>query len=133
MRKALVFWKLKVSHFCTAQPVFPGWKKSFCLALARFRGGCGQAPRIRHGTTRFRLDRCGQAVFGHLRGHASAVRQRGGHRARKGLGVFAGEVPKFDHHKVPQIGWNRLNIRQASPLLNGIPDGSYFYFAQFLL
>ncbi|MCB9066378.1 MAG: imidazole glycerol phosphate synthase subunit HisH [Calditrichia bacterium] len=46
----------------------------------------------------------------------------------KGLGVFAGEVPKFDHHKVPQIGWNRLNIRKASPLLNGIPDGSYFYF-----
>jgi glutamine amidotransferase len=45
-----------------------------------------------------------------------------------GMGVFAGEVPRFRHAKVPQIGWNRLHIRKASPLLDGIAEGSFFYF-----
>jgi glutamine amidotransferase len=29
---------------------------------------------------------------------------------------------------VPQIGWNTVRIRQAHPLLEGVPDDSYFYF-----
>jgi glutamine amidotransferase len=45
-----------------------------------------------------------------------------------GLGVFAGEVPRFQHHKVPQIGWNNIRIKKPSPLLSGIPDGTFFYF-----
>jgi glutamine amidotransferase len=49
-----------------------------------------------------------------------------------GLGVFPGKVVRFSHNtgvKVPQIGWNQLNIiRPDCPLLQGIPSGSYVYF-----
>ena len=30
--------------------------------------------------------------------------------------------------KVPQIGWNQVAWQRQDPLLQGIPDGSYFYF-----
>lgn len=49
-----------------------------------------------------------------------------------GLGVFKGKVIRFpEAHglKIPQIGWNRLDIvRPDCPLYRGIPDGSHFYF-----
>jgi glutamine amidotransferase len=49
-----------------------------------------------------------------------------------GLGHFAGPVVRFPARpglKVPQIGWNRLQIaRPDCPLLRGIPDGSHVYF-----
>lgn len=49
-----------------------------------------------------------------------------------GLGLFAGPVVRFSAHpglKVPQIGWNQLQIvRPDCPLFRGIPDGSYVYF-----
>jgi glutamine amidotransferase len=49
-----------------------------------------------------------------------------------GLGIFAGNVVKFDQKnglKIPQIGWNQLEIAQPScPLFRGIPTGSYVYF-----
>jgi glutamine amidotransferase len=49
-----------------------------------------------------------------------------------GLGVFAGKVVRFqssDGLKVPQIGWNQLEILQPEcPLYRGIPSGSYVYF-----
>ena len=60
------------------------------------------------------------------------------------LGLFAGEVLKFDlagrlqpdgsRFKVPQMGWNQVfqGCAQAPanphPLWRGIPDGAYFYF-----
>jgi glutamine amidotransferase len=60
------------------------------------------------------------------------------------LGLFAGEVLKFDlagrlqpdgsRFKVPQMGWNRVFQGSAQapanphPLWRGIPDGAYFYF-----
>jgi glutamine amidotransferase len=30
--------------------------------------------------------------------------------------------------KVPQIGWNTVRIMNQHPLLEGVPDASYFYF-----
>ena len=49
-----------------------------------------------------------------------------------GLGVFGGKVVRFqssDGLKVPQIGWNQLEILQPEcPLYRGIPSGSYVYF-----
>ncbi len=53
-----------------------------------------------------------------------------------GFNVFAGKVRRFPENglKVPHIGWNQI-ARAAKrpapkecPLLEGIPDGSYFYF-----
>jgi glutamine amidotransferase len=52
----------------------------------------------------------------------------------QGLGLIEGEVVIFDKNrfktplKVPHMGWNSLNIKQKSPLLEGINDGTYLYF-----
>jgi imidazole glycerol-phosphate synthase subunit HisH len=49
-----------------------------------------------------------------------------------GLGVFAGKVVRFPNEaglKVPQIGWNQLNIiKPDCPISEGIKPGSYVYF-----
>ena len=49
-----------------------------------------------------------------------------------GLGIFKGDVVRFkdaDGLKVPQIGWNQLNITQPScPIFKGIKEESYVYF-----
>jgi imidazole glycerol-phosphate synthase subunit HisH len=47
------------------------------------------------------------------------------------LGVVPGRVRRFPHGvgKVPQIGWNQVQLGASShPLLAGIPDGTDFYF-----
>ena len=49
-----------------------------------------------------------------------------------GLGVFQGKVVRFTEkpgHKIPQIGWNQLEIvNDQCPLYRGIANGSYVYF-----
>src|SRR4051812_30521473 len=49
-----------------------------------------------------------------------------------GLGVFEGKVVRFtqqDGLKIPQIGWNQLELAQSEcPLFKGVPSGSYVYF-----
>ncbi|MGI5818011.1 MAG: imidazole glycerol phosphate synthase subunit HisH [Armatimonadota bacterium] len=47
----------------------------------------------------------------------------------RGLDVVPGRVIRFTHElKIPQIGWNQIEVRQDCPQLEGIPDGSYVYF-----
>ncbi len=49
----------------------------------------------------------------------------------KGLGVLAGEVVRFElpeEFTVPHMGWNGLQIRRKAPILEGIPEGTHFYF-----
>jgi glutamine amidotransferase len=48
--------------------------------------------------------------------------------AVKGLAIFKGENLRFTSGKVPQIGWNQIQIQKPSKLLAGIADGSFFYF-----
>lgn len=46
----------------------------------------------------------------------------------KGLDLFKGHVEKLPHGvKIPHMGWNKLNVINDSPILEGI-DGEYFYF-----
>lgn len=49
-----------------------------------------------------------------------------------GLGIFSGKVVRFSQQgglKIPQIGWNRLEILQPEcPLFRGVETGSYVYF-----
>src|SRR5438552_9040058 len=49
-----------------------------------------------------------------------------------GLGIFAGKVVRFSNGnglKVPQIGWNQLEIVHSKcPLFESIENGSYVYF-----
>jgi glutamine amidotransferase len=47
----------------------------------------------------------------------------------EGLGLLKGWVKRFQGElKVPHMGWNTIKAARESPLLNGIPDGKYFYF-----
>jgi glutamine amidotransferase len=57
----------------------------------------------------------------------------------RGLGVLSGRVTRFEDRmehagqmlKVPHVGWNQFHVTEegaTSPLLEGVPDGSYAYF-----
>ncbi|MDZ7400630.1 MAG: imidazole glycerol phosphate synthase subunit HisH [candidate division KSB1 bacterium] len=46
----------------------------------------------------------------------------------KGLSIFEGENLRFDAAKVPQIGWNQVQVQRKSRLFADIPNGSFFYF-----
>jgi glutamine amidotransferase len=49
----------------------------------------------------------------------------------QGLGILRGKVVRFDlpgEFKVPHMGWNRGEILRESPVLQGIPSGTFFYF-----
>jgi len=47
----------------------------------------------------------------------------------RGLDLFPGRVKRFPKGlKVPHMGWNSIHIEKETPLLQGIPEGSYFYF-----
>jgi glutamine amidotransferase len=55
-----------------------------------------------------------------------------------GLGLFPGEVKRFrlegrlqpdgSRFKVPQMGWNRVDIARPHPVWDGVASGSHFYF-----
>jgi len=46
------------------------------------------------------------------------------------LAILPGTVQRFEstHLKVPHIGWNQVCCTESSPLFEGIPDRSSFYF-----
>lgn len=48
----------------------------------------------------------------------------------EGLNLIPGSVLKIDEPglRVPHIGWNQIEGERPNPLLDGIPEGSYFYF-----
>ena len=48
-----------------------------------------------------------------------------------GMSILGGRVVRFPHfadRKVPHMGWNQLNVRANSGLLNGLDKSSYAYF-----
>jgi len=50
----------------------------------------------------------------------------------RGLAVLPGRIVRFAAaagRKVPQMGWNQLRIVRPAPVLAGIADGSWVYFA----
>ena len=50
--------------------------------------------------------------------------------SKKGLSVLKGKVLRFpaSELKVPHMGWNSVELQKKSRLMEGIDDGSYFYF-----
>jgi glutamine amidotransferase len=49
----------------------------------------------------------------------------------EGLGVLRGKVVRFELApplKVPHMGWNRGAIKRHAPVLEGVADGTFFYF-----
>lgn len=57
----------------------------------------------------------------------SSSEEFGSHR---GLDIIPGDVVKFKNTelKVPHMGWNDVKLRHSSKFLNGVGNGSYFYF-----
>lgn len=52
-----------------------------------------------------------------------------------GLGLIPGRVrylPQSPGLKIPHVGWNNVQFRPGSPLGNGTPTGSQFYFVHSL-
>jgi glutamine amidotransferase len=48
----------------------------------------------------------------------------------RGLSVLPGRVVRFPNHlTVPHMGWNQIEQRRSHPLLAGVPDGAFAYFA----
>jgi glutamine amidotransferase len=57
------------------------------------------------------------------------VGYEGGEHA--GLGVLRGKVVRFDlppGFKVPHMGWNQGRFVRPAPVLDGLQDGTHFYF-----
>lgn len=48
----------------------------------------------------------------------------------QGLGFLPGRVRRFPSGdlKIPQTGWNQVQLKQDTPLLRGLEPGSYAYF-----
>ncbi len=47
----------------------------------------------------------------------------------RGLGILPGRVARFPSRvKVPHMGWNDIRVLRDHPVLEGIAEGSYFYF-----
>ncbi len=52
----------------------------------------------------------------------------------QGLGILKGRCRRFPHreddpdYRVPHMGWNQLDKKNASPLLDGVDDGAFVYF-----
>jgi glutamine amidotransferase len=53
-------------------------------------------------------------------------------RATDCLGIISGEIEHFGVHsqnlKIPQIGWNQVDILKENPLFTNIRSGEFFYF-----
>lgn len=74
--------------------------------------------------------------------HSQEGRKNDAGRGTPGLGLFAGDVVRFElagrtqpdgsRYKVPQMGWNQVFQRNHGaaphPVWGEVPDGSYFYF-----
>ena len=50
--------------------------------------------------------------------------------SHEGLDLIPGSVLKIEEPglRVPHVGWNQIEGTSPNPLLEGIPEGSYFYF-----
>ncbi|MEE8402073.1 MAG: imidazole glycerol phosphate synthase subunit HisH [Candidatus Hydrothermarchaeaceae archaeon] len=47
----------------------------------------------------------------------------------RGLNLLKGRVIKLPKNvKIPQMGWNSIEIKRESPFLEGVNTGDYFYF-----
>ena len=47
----------------------------------------------------------------------------------KGLGLFPGRVKRLPPNvKVPQIGWNTVNVRKRSEYVEQLPNGAWVYY-----
>lgn len=73
----------------------------------------------------------GKPVLGICLGMQVLFESSNEHEGGWGLGLLQGRVDKLSagELKVPQLGWNEVRWTRRSPLIDGLPDPAYFYFA----
>jgi imidazole glycerol-phosphate synthase subunit HisH len=75
------------------------------------------------------LARRGKPVLGVCLGYQLMFEASSEHGRHEGLGLLAGRVVKVESSdRLPVIGWCRTSQTSESPLWEGIPDESYFYY-----
>lgn len=73
----------------------------------------------------------GKPVLGICLGMQVLFESSSEHEGAWGLGLLQGRVDALDagELKVPQLGWNEVRWTRSSPLVDGLPNPGYFYFA----
>ncbi len=73
----------------------------------------------------------GKPVMGICLGMQLLFESSSEHEGAWGLGLLQGRIDALDagNLKVPQLGWNEVRWSRTSPLTDGLPSPSYFYFA----
>ena len=80
-------------------------------------------------TTRRKKIAAGTPYFGICLGLQALYESSEEAPAVTGLGMLRGKVTRFQAlPKVPQVGWNQLQIRRADGLFRSIADGSFVYY-----
>ena len=75
------------------------------------------------------LARRGKPILGVCLGYQLLFEESTEHGRHEGLGLLAGKVTEVTSSpRLPVIGWCELKQTAPSPLWDGIPDGSFFYF-----
>ncbi len=101
--------------------VIPG-DGAFAPAMARLRGQ-GFAGRIRSFVD------SGRPFLGVCLGMQVLFEESEEDGRHEGLGLLPGRVVRLPGAvKIPQMGWNSLNLLRPSPLLDGCSTGQYVYF-----
>jgi imidazole glycerol-phosphate synthase subunit HisH len=95
-----------VGHFAATAALDDGWRQAIRTALGR-----------------------GALLFGICLGQQWLFEGSDEDSAVPGLGVIAGRCRRLPPTlKVPHVGWNSLEIRKPSRLLDGVPSGTQAYF-----
>jgi glutamine amidotransferase len=72
----------------------------------------------------------GTPLLGICLGHQILFSAGEEHGHYEGLDLLPGQVARFRKGlKVPHMGWNEVHHESRSPIFDGIPDNSFFYFA----
>jgi len=72
----------------------------------------------------------GRPFLGICLGQQLLLSESSEHGHHHGLDIIAGRCTRFTGDlKVPHMGWNEVEQARPSPLFEGIPDPSFFYFA----
>ena len=74
---------------------------------------------------------CGKPFFGICLGLQLLFTKSEENGNFRGFDIIKGTVRKFPKTvelKIPQIGWNKIFIKQKSPVLKGVKEGSFVYF-----
>ena len=104
--------------------VLPG-VGAFGEAMGRLRAG-GWVDALR------RLVSQGRPLLGICLGMQMLADSSEENGTNEGLGLIAGRVRRLDalgcSLRIPHVGWNDVEFDHASPLFEGIPQGTDFYF-----